>query len=133
MSADRAADHLTKSVLGSPRDPHSLRTHCTVQFFENTTGCAFSPAPIAKQLGLDPATQSVNVTVVGNASSTVTSRDTLCWDYGNDSLVASTACPSTGTNLTRGETVPAGNEATVTALRVVWLNGADVTVVVEVW
>ncbi|WP_276272420.1 DUF7287 family protein [Haloarcula litorea] len=137
VTADRAADHLTTSVLGSPRDPHSLRTHCTIQFFENATGCAFGPAPVAQQLGLDPATQNVNVTIVGNASSTATPDDTLCWDAANDSLVATTGCPNAGANanvnLTRGRAVPADNEATVTALRVVWLNGTDVTVVVEVW
>ncbi|MBX0294690.1 hypothetical protein EGH23_07335 [Halomicroarcula sp. F27] len=137
VSADRAADHLTKSVLGSPRDPYSLRTHCTVQFFNGSAGCEFSDAPLAEQLGLDPATQSAKVTVVGNASSTVTADDTLCWDASDDALVPSTACPNAAgnanVNLTRGGPVPTDNEATVTALRVVWLNGTDVTVIVEVW
>jgi hypothetical protein len=137
VTADRAVDHLTKSVLGSPRSPYTLRTDCTVQFFDNGTACAFAPAPVAEQLGLDPATQNVNVTVVGNASSTATARETLCWDNSDDSLVAATACPNAGTNanvnLRRGQPVPADNEATVTALRVVWVNGEDVTVIVEVW
>ncbi|KAA9398146.1 hypothetical protein Har1130_05210 [Haloarcula sp. CBA1130] len=137
VTADRAVDHLTKSVLGSPRSPYSLRTDCTVQFFNEQDACGFEQAPVAEQLGLDPATQNVNVTVVGNASTTATARDTLCWDNTDDSLVAATACPNADTNanviLTRGQPVPADNEATVTALRVVWVAGEDVTVVVEVW
>jgi hypothetical protein len=134
VTADRAVDHLTKSVLGSPRSPYSLRTDCTVQFFANETACAFAEGPVAEQLGLDPATQNVNVTVVGNASSTATARDTLCWDDSDDSLVAATTCSNAGdVVLMRGQPLPAGNEATVTALRVVWIDGKDVTVVVEVW
>ncbi|GCF14601.1 hypothetical protein Harman_25360 [Haloarcula mannanilytica] len=134
VTADRAVDHLTKSVLGSPRSPYSLRTDCTVQFFDNTTACAFEKTPLAEQLGLDPATQNVNVTVVGNASSTATARDTLCWDDSGDSLVAATTCSNADdVVLTRGQPLPANNEASVTALRVVWLHGKDVTVVVEVW
>ncbi|MDS0221079.1 hypothetical protein NDI54_06930 [Haloarcula sp. S1AR25-5A] len=137
VTADRAVDHLTKSVLGSPRSPYSLRTDCTVQFFDESSGCEFEDTSLAEQLGLDPATQNANVTVVGNASSTATARDTLCWDDSDDSLVAATACPdaedTANVILTRGQPLPADNEATVTALRVVWLDGQDVTVVVEVW
>jgi hypothetical protein len=51
VTADRAVDHLTKSVLGSPRSPYALRTDCTIQFFDNGTACAFAPAPVAEQLG----------------------------------------------------------------------------------
>lgn len=133
VTADRAADHLTKSVLGSPHDPHTLRTYCTVQFFNESEACGFTNASLTRQLGLDPAAQNANVTVVGNASSTATGEDRLCWDNGNDSLAAAATCPDGNVSLTRGQSVPTGDETSVTALRVVWLHGKDVTIVVEVW
>ena len=49
--ADRAADHLTQSMLGSPEQPFLLETDCTVAFFggPDPTDCRFDQGDSVKQ------------------------------------------------------------------------------------
>lgn len=137
VSSDRVADQLTKGMLGSPRRPYVLDEYCTVQFFANESaeGCGFEDqTALERQFGFESATQHINVTVRGNASTTTESDDLLCWDADDEMLVdVGTNCDSTDTPLTRGEEPPATNDASVTALRVALLHGQDVTVYVEMW
>lgn len=137
VSTNRVADHLTKGMLGSPRRPYAIDDYCTVQFFanESATRCTFDDqTPIERQFGFDPARQHVNVTVYGNATTTARSDELLCWDGDTERLVdAATNCDSSDTVLARGDSPPADDSPSVTAHRVVFFAGQDVTVYVTMW
>ncbi|MFB9811157.1 DUF7287 family protein [Haloarcula sebkhae] len=135
VTTDRVADGLTMGMLGSPQQPYVLDEHCTQEFFAGNappTGCGYdSGGSVEERVGLDPALENVNVTIRGNATTTAAADETLCWDRTDEELVpASGGC---GTILTTGGNPPANNDASVTALRVVSLNGQDVTVRVVMW
>ncbi|WP_434530968.1 DUF7287 family protein [Haloarcula sp. NS06] len=135
VTTDRVADGLTMGMLGSPQQPYVLDEHCTREFFAGNTppsGCGYnSGGSTEERVGLDPALENVNVTVRGNATATAAADETLCWDGANRELVA--ASGGCGTILTTGGNPPTNNDASVTALRVVSLNGQDVTVRVVMW
>ncbi|NHN65144.1 hypothetical protein G9463_17820, partial [Haloarcula sp. JP-Z28] len=94
--------------------------------------CGYNSGGSAEErVGLNPARENVNVTIRGNATATAAADETLCWDGGSEELVeAGAGC---GTILTTGGNPPTNNDASVTALRVVSLNGQDVTVRVVMW
>jgi len=135
VTTDRVADGLTMGMLGSPQQPYVLDEHCTREFFAGNappSGCGYeSGASTEERVGLDPVRENVNVTIRGNATGTPAADEILCWDGANQELVAAgTGC---GTTLTAGGNPPTNNDASVTALRVVSLNGQDVTVRVVMW
>ncbi|KOX91990.1 DUF7287 family protein [Haloarcula rubripromontorii] len=135
VTTDRVADGLTMGMLGSPQQPYVLDEHCTQEFFAGNappSGCGYdSGGSTEERVGLDPALENVNVTIRGNATATAAADETLCWDGTNEELVA--ASGGCGTILTTGGNPPTNNDASVTALRVVSLNGQDVTVRVVMW
>ncbi|AEM57598.1 hypothetical protein Hhis01_00169 [Haloarcula hispanica] len=135
VTTDRVADGLTMGMLGSPQQPYVLDEHCTREFFAGNappSGCGYESGGSAEErVGLDPARENVNVTIRGNATATAASDETLCWDGATEELVE--ASGSCGTVLTTGGNPPTNNDASVTALRVVSLNGQDVTVRVVMW
>ena len=135
VTTDRVADGLTMGMLGSPQQPYVLDEYCTQEFFAGNappSGCGYnSGGSTEERVGLDPALENVNVTIRGNATATAAPDETLCWDGANEELVA--ASGSCGTILTTGGNPPTDNDASVTALRVVSLNGQDVTVRVVMW
>lgn len=135
VSTNRVADQLTKGMLGSPRQPYTLDDYCTVQFFANGPAprCSFEEqTAIERQFGFDPARQNINITIRGNATTTAQSDELLCWDHDSEMLVerSNTECD---VPLMRGDNPPVNSSPSVTALRVVVLNGQDVTVYVEMW
>ncbi|RKS83097.1 hypothetical protein BDK61_2429 [Haloarcula quadrata] len=135
VTTDRVADGLTMGMLGSPQQPYVLEEHCTQEFFAGNappSGCGYNSGGSAEErVGLNPARENVNVTIRGNATATAAADETLCWDGGSEELVeAGAGC---GTILTIGGNPPTNNDASVTALRVVSLNGQDVTVRVVMW
>jgi hypothetical protein len=135
VTTDRVADGLTMGMLGSPQQPYVLEEHCTQEFFAGNAppaGCGYnSGGSTEERVGLNPVRENVNVTIRGNATATAAADETLCWDGGSEELVeAGTGC---GTILTTGGNPPTNNDASVTALRVVSLNGQDVTVRVVMW
>jgi len=135
VTTDRVADGLTMGMLGSPQQPYVLDEHCTREFFAGNappSGCGYeSGASTEERVGLDPVRENVNVTIRGNATGTPAADEILCWDGATEELVA--ASGSCGTVLTTGGNPPTNNDASVTALRVVSLNGQDVTVRVVMW
>ncbi|WP_135304516.1 DUF7287 family protein [Haloarcula amylovorans] len=137
--SNRVADQLTKSVLADPSEPFVLEEYCTVAFFEgNSPGqCSYGSGPVESQLGLDEKRQNLNVTVRGNVSAAGSGNDVLCWDRDEpDTGIVEArggACDSSDVVLTRGDAPPRANDASVTAVRVVALDGSDVTVYVGVW
>jgi len=144
VTSNRVADNVTKSMLGSPRRPYTLDEHCTVEFFANNNApghCdpGWSSGDIEDQVGISGARQNVNVTIRGNVTAGGTGDEILCWDRETEQLINAKAtspgdgCGSSDITLTRGDTPPQRNDASVTALRVVSLAGEDVTVYVEIW
>ena len=135
VSTDRVADQLGKQMLGSPRHPYVIDGYCTVQFFANATApdCPFDDrTALARQFGFEPDRQGINVSVRGNASSTARTDELLCWDVNDETLVSAGASEC-DTVLARGDAPPTSNDASVTALRVAYLAGEDVTIYVEMW
>ncbi|WP_254271723.1 DUF7287 family protein [Haloarcula marina] len=146
VTTNRVADQLSKSMLGSPRRPQTLDTHCTVTFFEHTAPapdrCRFTyESSVEAQLGLDAARQNVNITLRGNVTDGGIEDEILCWDGGDGTLVNATDTGSGPAGcddgndvvLTRGDAPPTANDDSVTALRVALLDGQDVTMYVEMW
>lgn len=147
VATNRVADGLVQDQLGSPDRPNVLRANCTVQFFEQArddpdgelTVCGREADNLTSFLGVKER-QYLNVTVVGNVSAADDGSDVLCWD-GADADGAelherddSEDCTDgSAVNLTAGQTPPARNDDAVTARRVAWLHGTDVTVTVEMW
>lgn len=133
------ADRLSQDALGDPAQPYVLDRSCTVAFFQNGASppgrCRFSGKTVHERLNV-PESKNVNVTIERNATVGSTPPDTLCWDDDDNAKelvpVDDGGCD---TPLTIGDSPSAGgqNPATITARRVVSLNGEDVTMKVVVW
>lgn len=145
VTANRVADHLTKSMLGSPSEPYRLNRACTVRLFDDgddVPPCSGSWAAgdsIEEQVGLDSADENLNVTIRGNVSTAGDGSEILCWDGTDDTVVEApeSACDPAGDPddvlFTRGDKPPSDNDESVTAIRVATLSRQDVTVYVEMW
>jgi hypothetical protein len=78
----------------------------------------------------------VNVTIERNVTVGSAESDTLCWDDSESELVPVDACNTSGgdTPLRVGDSPTEGGQtSTITARRVVSLNGEQVTMKVVVW
>jgi len=134
VTSNRVADQLAAGTLASPEQPYVLDSYCTVSFFENETDhCQFSGDSLEAQLGLDARYQHVNVSLRGNLTTAGSGQDVVCWDgTGNETGLVETSDSQCGTHLERGDPVPT-SEPSVTSVRVVSLDGQDVTLFVEMW
>ena len=138
VTSNRVADQLASGTLASPAEPYVLDSYCTVAFFENNPGnCRFSGGSLEAQLGLDTGNHQVNVSLRGTPSGGAGGQEIVCWDgTGADTgLVESSSSACDGaddTVLTRGDPVPTARPS-VTSVRVVSLDGTDVTLFVEMW
>jgi len=142
VSANRAADQLASGMLASPSEPYVLDSYCTVAFFENKNAdCQFQKGNIESQLGVDTTYQFVNVSLRGNLTAPSGTQEYMCWDGdGPDTgLVNTSTCDESpgsddpdDTHFTRGDPVPT-SQASVTSVRVVTIDGHDVTLYVEMW
>lgn len=136
VSSNRVADQLATGLLASPSDPYALDSYCTVTFFEgDAANCSFEDEPLEEQLGVATSYQNVNVSLRGNL--TGSGREMLCWDGSEPdtgiNVSSSGACgDSVDTDLVRGDPLP-DSEPSVTSVRVVSLDGEDVTLYVEMW
>jgi len=135
VTSNRVADQLAAGTLASPENPYVLDSYCTVAFFGKTSPseCRFSSGSLASQLSLDPTYQQINVTLRGNLDGT-DDQEILCWDDTGDEtgLVESSDTSNCNTKLKRGDPVPTARPS-VTSVRVVSLDGEDVTLFVEMW
>jgi hypothetical protein len=130
--SDRLADKLSQGMLGDPAEPYVLNTTCAANFFNGSSpgDCRYDGTELYERLDIKERT-NVNVTLEGNVSSGSGST-VLCWDDTNNKLVelGSSDCD---TGLVVGDSPPPDNDATVTARRVVYMDGEDVTMKVVVW
>lgn len=145
VTVNRVADGLTQDQLGSSERPGILSSGCTVDFFENADGgtiteCGPDRNGLAEFVGIKDR-QNVNVSVHGNVTSGDRKTEMLCWDV-DDGVVerdgdgaGDGTCDQGGddTLLTAGDTPPNDNADSVTAKRVGYLAGEDVTIIVEMW
>lgn len=140
VTVNRVADTLGEDTLANPNAPYIFDTACTVAYFEDPTappaGCDFSGSDLRATIGLAD-TRNVNMTIRGNVSSGGGSDKILCWDDNADSLVEETAsdCDPTTSDVVfeLGEPAPGGSQSSVTARRVVEVDGTDVFLVVKIW
>lgn len=137
VGANRIADQVSQDMLGSPREPYVLDRFCTVEFFagNSPSQCRYGSGSLGEQLGLTDR-QHVNITIRGNTTLANTHDERLCWDAGEAELqedAGGTCADADDTKLSVGSVPPQDNDASVTASRVVWLAGDDVTVEVVMW
>lgn len=131
--ADRTADNLAHSQLGSAGQPNELNRYCTVRFFESGPSppeCNYDGQTLQERLGLDDV-QDANISITrdGNVS------EPLCWtdSAADDEPGLTTACGSGDTTLTIGENRPGEQDTTITSRRVVSLYGETVVMEVMLW
>jgi len=129
--SDRLADKLSQGMLGDPAEPYVLNSTCAADFFDlggsPASYCRYDDGDLSDRLNIKERT-NVNVTLEGDIDDDG-QNSLLCWD--GSSLQESTGCA--GTDLIVGDTPPPDNDATVTARRVVYMAGEDVTMKVVVW
>jgi len=142
VAVNRVADELSQRQLGNAGDPYVVSTTCAVAFFDNETGpseCTFaksgSPSPVGDQLDLT-ARQRINVTITRVNATNISDPDSiLCWDDGNSTLTSKSDCTPSGNDvdLQRGEDLPLGSSSSVSARRVLTMDGQAVSMTVVVW
>jgi len=139
VSSNRVADQLASGMLGSPDNPYVLDSYCTVAFFNDSkTNCQSAGGTLEEQLGVDTGFQQVNVSLRGNLTDSGSGQETLCWnspepDTGPVEPSSGACTKSSGDTLfSRGDPVPT-SQPSVTSVRVVSLDGQDVTLFVEMW
>jgi hypothetical protein len=130
--ADRVADSLAEGLLVEPDEPHILDETCTVEFFAGTSpsDCRHSGSSLTERVGVKNW-QLVNVTMQTDLTGGP-DEEIVCWD-GTDDRVVTRSAPGCSQQLTVGPTPPPRVGDTVTARRVVTINGTDATMRVEVW
>lgn len=142
VTTNRVADDLTKGTLGNATEPNVLETRCVVVFFDGygTDACGFGGDDLNEYLGIK-ARQHVNVSINGNVTTADDRTELLCWDV-DDGLVERDGegagdgdCTHGGDDvlLAAGGVPPTNNDEAVTATRVAWVDGRDVTVSVVMW
>ncbi|MCU4716611.1 DUF7287 family protein [Halapricum hydrolyticum] len=138
VTANRVADQLAEQSLGEPTTPHVLSDDCTVAFFNTSVTppaeCGYDGATLSERLGLGDR-QFVNVTIREGGTDGSGTSEPLCWngsELPGERLESADDCDSNTTTLAIGST-PVESQSTVTARRVVELDGQDVFLVVVLW
>jgi len=135
VSVNRVADDLSEGSLATEGTSHILNGTCTEAFFNSTNRCGFDSTDVADLVGLGEF-KNANVTIIGNVSTRSGVQEILCYDHGDapGSRLASPDpdCGSSETRLAIGDD-PSVAESSVTARRVVELDGRDIFLVVKVW
>lgn len=132
LVADRIASQVTESMLGEPTKPTILNATCTNAFFNQSLGSGsncglnFSPTEtdLSERLGVADK-HSINVSIKRDIDGDG-DLEQLATDGKNVSTTGHT-------ELAIGPRVPIDAEAVVSATRIGFLDGKDVTVVVRVW
>jgi hypothetical protein len=132
VSANRVASSLSEGLLGDPATPHVLNATCTDAFFEDTAPsyCLFAGASLTERVGLSSST-GVNVTIRSNLSTDADGADLLCWT--GSALAEQDNCGAGDTVFRIGDSPPEDFGTTVSARRIVDIEGTDATLLVEVW
>jgi hypothetical protein len=130
--ADRVADSLSEGLLAEAGTPHVLNATCTVEFFDDNSPsyCRHSGTNLTERVGVKHW-KLVNVTMQANVTGGP-EEETLCWHSAGERVVeqASSDCDVA---FKSGPQTPGSAADTVTARRVVTINGTDTTMRVEVW
>ncbi|MBX0303656.1 DUF7287 family protein [Haloarcula salinisoli] len=135
VTSNRVADQLSKGALAEPGEPYVLDSYCTEAFFNGSSpsDCRFSSGSLRTQLGLSSGYQQVNVSLRGNLTAGGDGQEALCWDSTEpDTGLVESSDGSCDTVLERGNPVPT-SQPSVTSVRVVTIDGEDVTLFVEMW
>ena len=136
VTANRVADQLAEQSLGEPTTPYVLSDDCTVAFFNTTApeACNYNGTTVSQRVGLSDR-QFVNVTIREGGPNSSGASDPLCWNGSKppgERLGSNDECDSSTTTLAVGS-APVEGQSTVTARRIVELDGRDVFLVVVVW
>ncbi len=133
LVADRIASQVTETMIGEPSQPTILNATCTNAFFNKTsmssgTNCALNfsktETDLSERLGVADK-HSINITIKRDIDGDG-NLEQLATDGQNVSTTGHTT-------LAIGPIVPSNAEAVVSATRIGFLDGKDVTVVVRVW
>ena len=134
VAVDRIADQLAGSLLAESSSPYVLLTDCTKEFFDDNSpgACPHSGLTLNERIGVQDY-RNVHVLIEGNITGT-DGTDTLCWDDSGEGEVVEEQDPSDcDVKYAAGPTQSSNSASTVSARRVVWIDGYDATLVVEVW
>jgi hypothetical protein len=136
VTVNRIADQLTEQSLVEPTDPYILSADCTVEFFEDSSDpdCGYSGSNLQERVGHGDL-QFLNITIQGPSSGS-SEPNILCYDDDESPgsrLESGSDCDASGeTELSIGRN-PDSVQSSVTARRVVELDGRDVFLVVQLW
>lgn len=119
-TADRIADTLAQSTLGSPTEPRVLDRNKTVAFFIGEP---------SQMINLS-STDRVYITVTGDLGTS--GDETPCWDVDMNQWTKESSCDSDDVVLRSGAE-PRDSVPSITSTRVVSLQGTPVTLEVTVW
>jgi hypothetical protein len=130
--ADRVADSLAEGLLVDPAEPHILNATCTVEFFADNSPsqCRHSGSNLTERVGVKNW-QLINVTMQSDLTGGP-DEEIVCWD-STDERVVYRGAADCDRQFTVGPTPPSGVGDTVTARRIVTIDGTDATMRVEVW
>lgn len=137
VTVNRVADGLAEQSLTEPTTPYILDADCTVAFFDPATGpsaeCDYSGGNLSERVGI-AGQQSINVTVRKGAAGGTSTSAPLCYNESQPpgERLTSGDCDGVATRLAAGGTA-VGDQSSVTARRVVELDGQDVFLVVVIW
>lgn len=139
ITANRVADSLSEGLLGDPGQPHVLNGTCTRDFFNdlNSDYCRFEGSTLTERIGIKDR-QRVNISMKSNVSADDSGDEILCWDEDDGPTPRfiekdSSDCDSGETRMAIGPIPPNGSGNSVTAQRIVDVNGTDATLLVEMW
>lgn len=132
VGANRAADTLSEGMLGDASTPYLLNTTCTVGFFNASvpSGCDYSGTTARDRLAISQI-QWVNVTLRG--AITGSQYHQLCWNGSALAETGTSACSAGDVRLATGNPIPEGTLPSVTARRVVSVEGTTAVLRVVVW
>jgi hypothetical protein len=126
VATNRVADLLTQQVLADADEPYVLDGECTIELLTGGpgAGCGFDGATLPARLDISED-QSVNITMRGDGTNGV-----LYWDSATDRVTDSN-CGSC-VAFRAGERPP-NSGSTVTARRIVSVDGTTAAVEVRMW
>jgi len=137
VTVNRVADGLAEQSLTESATPYILDADCTVGFFDTTVSppaeCEYSGGNLSERVGI-AGQQSINVTIRKGVAGSAGTSAPLCYNESQPpgERLTSGDCDSGATRLAAGGTA-IGDQSSVTARRVVELDGQDVFLVVMIW
>jgi hypothetical protein len=132
-TANRIASSLSEGLLGDPGRPHLLNRTCTVEFFDDNSPshCRHAGTSLGDRVGLNQFLNA-NVTLQSDIAADGDGSDILCSNGAGTALVEhDDSC--TGVEFRIGPAPPTSSATTVTARRIVEIEGTDATLLVVVW